>query len=647
MVPAGIKQGKEVLALTGLRFFAAASIFLAHFAENGRYSLGASLFGIPLSLASLAALGMPLFFTLSGFVIHYRYSREFAARADHLGTTAAFFSARFARLAPLYLFFFFVYLYAQGWLGQFFRGGHLFEFIALNLTPIYSWLPVWYHHDLQVQAFFGPSWSISTEVFFYVCYPLYATLLWKIRGFREVVQIAAVFCAAVVLWLGLVFATAGTWQGWASGVLPGYVSSKEDFDNSFYRWFVYVSPYTRMFEFVAGALAAQAFFVLKGRTISSREQRVGARLLAGTVAGIGGIYLALQWSQSAASAPELVKDLFAFFALNFLFAMPIAVLLFGCARYKGAPIARFLAWGVIVYLGEISYSLYLAHPFASQLVDEFVQTPDRWWFPYALVVLKTLVTIAIASLTYVFIEVPARKGLRGWLGALVSRPMGVRVALIACTLPIVVGAMLAQKDYAFARALTPSVISSMTENAIPKNLVWPSEHLQGGTWSGAEGARVVSGVAAPPGRRGDVLIADKSTGLHRIILIVPNVVAGSVIDFSIYVKSFGYRSLRLEMADSKIETYGVAIFDLDRALVLAHQGDIVEPLATRTEGWIRISGAILCTTDKALVTLSLVNGQGTHYFQGDGKSGLLFWGAQLTPGANVLRYVSTLDAPRL
>ena len=50
-------------ALTGLRFVAAFTIALGHYYEPW---------------LEVSGIGMPLFFTLSGFIIHYVYAESFA-----------------------------------------------------------------------------------------------------------------------------------------------------------------------------------------------------------------------------------------------------------------------------------------------------------------------------------------------------------------------------------------------------------------------------------------------------------------------------------------------------------------------------------------------------------------------------------------
>src|SRR5579862_8475543 len=92
-------EKSELPALTGLRFLAALSVAVSH-------SIPLMLpfqHGQPLwvdILERLAGIGMPLFFTLSGFVIHYNYSAELHKNPG-IGTYN-FFIARFARLYPLF-----------------------------------------------------------------------------------------------------------------------------------------------------------------------------------------------------------------------------------------------------------------------------------------------------------------------------------------------------------------------------------------------------------------------------------------------------------------------------------------------------------------------------------------------------------------
>ena len=94
--PARVEQ------LTGLRFFAALGVLLCHFhvlipdAE-------------PKFLFDLGGHGVTLFFVLSGFVLTWRYDAPHQISTGKTRTgqlprinLAAFASARFARIAPVY-----------------------------------------------------------------------------------------------------------------------------------------------------------------------------------------------------------------------------------------------------------------------------------------------------------------------------------------------------------------------------------------------------------------------------------------------------------------------------------------------------------------------------------------------------------------
>src|SRR5262245_18032940 len=87
---------KQIPALTGLRFFAAFTVVLAH----GTLSM-AQFDNSPsaiFALRNFSSLGMTLFFVLSGFVIHYSYRTSLHQPYGFYN----FIVARFARLYPLY-----------------------------------------------------------------------------------------------------------------------------------------------------------------------------------------------------------------------------------------------------------------------------------------------------------------------------------------------------------------------------------------------------------------------------------------------------------------------------------------------------------------------------------------------------------------
>src|SRR2546421_11421320 len=81
-------------ALTGLRFVAAFTIALGHYYQPW---------------LEVSGIGMPLFFTLSGFIIHYVYAESFVAGWP--SATREFAVARFSRIYPLYFAVLLYYLF--------------------------------------------------------------------------------------------------------------------------------------------------------------------------------------------------------------------------------------------------------------------------------------------------------------------------------------------------------------------------------------------------------------------------------------------------------------------------------------------------------------------------------------------------------
>src|SRR5215467_4232256 len=93
----------DIPALTGLRFAAAFSILFLHAVY---WCIPFTDTKLPNAIASwVGVYGMPLFFVLSGFVIHYNYGLLFHDQ-PYTAASRHFSVARFARIYPLYFFFF-------------------------------------------------------------------------------------------------------------------------------------------------------------------------------------------------------------------------------------------------------------------------------------------------------------------------------------------------------------------------------------------------------------------------------------------------------------------------------------------------------------------------------------------------------------
>lgn len=83
--------------------------------------------------------------------------------------------------------------------------------------------------------------------------------------------------------------------------------------------------------------------------------------------------------------------------------------------YQRGPVARVLSSRVAVYWGEASHALYMTHAIVLQVANKAV--PDRVWTDNRVVRLGAIVVVlaailAVAALTYRFVERPSRRWLR-------------------------------------------------------------------------------------------------------------------------------------------------------------------------------------------------------------------------------------------
>jgi peptidoglycan/LPS O-acetylase OafA/YrhL len=399
----------DVPALTGLRFLAAFSVLLAHgvFATvtNNEPPQGAALW-----LTRSSGFGMTLFFVLSGFVIHYNYAG--LVTDGRLRGIAAFLWARFARLYPLFLLMMLVYVlvsqrHVAYWTGHPEKIDAIIQALPYFLLSIQSWIYKLIDGGSLIEAIRGgspPTWSISTEWFFYFAYPLIAWLILRARAPAIILLVVGLWC---VLWTsfscGLYDRTAQI-DAWAVGRF-GPIAGMQNYEDSFALWLLYVSPYLRIGEFVLGAMTAQLYVALQRRDVTRRENAFGGVLFWAAALSV----LLVTYVEYS---PDVPMTILRKMNMNFALAPSVALLVFCAARYQSAA-SRLLTSRPAIALGEASYSIYLVHSIvlisAVKLTGNVVH--GTAYNVVKLIVLMAIV-VAISLLLYAYYEAPARSWLR-------------------------------------------------------------------------------------------------------------------------------------------------------------------------------------------------------------------------------------------
>ena len=319
--PAHDSGQSHLAALTGLRAVAALLVVGMHAAFATGF-LRHGYFGL---MGARLEIGVPIFFVLSGFLLFRPWVTATAAATD-APDLARYSRHRARRVLPGYLITvlvtFAVYtVYTVGdAAGQSWPG--LLRY--LTLTQIYT--------DNFVLSYLHPGlsqmWSLAVEVSFYAALPLLAYLLVTVlcrRRWRPEVLLAGLFALAMVspLWLLVVHTT--DWLPSAAGMwLPAHLS-----------WF-------------AGGMALAVLHVLGVgcRARVAVPLAVGLYLVASTEIA-GHIIGPDTWWQ------PLAKSLL-YGAIATLVVAPLA--LGDRGRYP-----RLLASRTMVWLGEISYEIFLLH----------------------------------------------------------------------------------------------------------------------------------------------------------------------------------------------------------------------------------------------------------------------------------------------
>ncbi|MGA8398286.1 MAG: acyltransferase [Stellaceae bacterium] len=392
---AGTQGTPDIPALTGVRAIAAFSIAAGH---------------IYPPVGELTLLGMPLFFTLSGFIIHYVYADTFAG--SWRKAALAFAGARFSRIYPLYAALLVVAILTTQ-MGRDLYNAADFRAMAAYVFACWTWLPLWVDGKSAQDWYYSISWSIPTEIFFYVSYAL---VFYRVAGIRRAKTcfIALIaLCAGAYAWFYFLFLTRDIWEGFLLQHFSGFPSRTENLADSVYRWFLYISPNSRIFEFVGGCLTCQLFLLLRRDGQLDRDSR--PRHLGWLAVALIAVIL-FAFDRVSQHQPWLTDhsatSFFMILNMNFLLAPFCYALLFSLA-VGGSVLARLLSSSLMVLAGTISYSTYLGHPLATMFIrDSAIGNLHHT------TILKMVAAYVFSWMFYVSLEVPAKTLLRRLFAAL-------------------------------------------------------------------------------------------------------------------------------------------------------------------------------------------------------------------------------------
>jgi peptidoglycan/LPS O-acetylase OafA/YrhL len=241
--------------------------------------------------------------------------------------------------------------------------------LVANILLLQAWSP----ERATYWSYNAPSWSVSCELFFYAVFP-------ACFAFLSPRPLARVGGVSVALFAGVVVAAAA---------FPGLDQN----------WLSVVCPVSGLTAFVIGVGAG---------VLCKRWRQVRISVLAATVVQIMALFLVVganAWCNTHVFTylPPAAASYVAVFGPTPCYA----ALLLALALFDGL-VSRVLAARVLVYGGEISYSIYLFHQtlirWHSTHLQAFSAVP--MWLQYVCLVAAVLL---VAATAYHLVEKPGRR----------------------------------------------------------------------------------------------------------------------------------------------------------------------------------------------------------------------------------------------
>lgn len=352
-------SGRYLPEVDGLRFLAISMVMLLHIHNYTILSRVPPLYygsidGAISDLLSFGQLGVPLFFSLSGFILALPFAEYFLLDGQKPVDIRQYYIRRITRLEPPYMIsmlFFFFALIAIG------RDG--FWDLLQHFTA-----SIFYLHNLIYGAgstINNNAWSLEIEIQFYMLMPLLA-LVFKLNSTYRTVLLSFLMIAFPIMQHSLKLS--------------------------------HLTIFGQAQYFIVGLLLADIFTV---------SQRVPVEELDKSRYGWDAIATSL-----FCAMPYIWKD-----PLLGNIAFPFLIFAFYLSVFKGNIVRRFFSYPWISAVGGMCYSIYLLHAPIISFIGRFISRDNMGthYFPQLLLYCCIMVpaTLLISSAFFLLIEKPCMR----------------------------------------------------------------------------------------------------------------------------------------------------------------------------------------------------------------------------------------------
>ena len=310
-------------------------------------------------MVDATSCGVAFFFIMSGFALGLHHSVTSLCDFKFW----QFMRDRFAKLYPLHVLITLAMVYFVGVNWR----------LWANLLLVQNWFTseeTWFSYN-------GTSWFVSSLAFCYIFYSIISYYSWKLKPIVSYLIIAvAIACVAGLYW-----------------VTP----------NDVHQWMYYIAAPTRLIDFGLGVVLARTYNDCQIRIKNISRTSATTALFVAIV--LVAIFIA--WYHTS----ELSKA----YWLSTVWYLPLGllVLTMSVAEARQSLVTHLLSWKPLVWLGGISFEMYLLQALVSNIVLKFeIMFTGAKCSPEVHIISILIVIIPLAWLIHRFFTTPMARWLK-------------------------------------------------------------------------------------------------------------------------------------------------------------------------------------------------------------------------------------------